>query len=81
MELEVILALAMFACAIIALLGGYSVALTLGGVALLFALIGIGIGAFDEAFLPRDSPEGCAALLPELDSPSVIHGFAFRSGV
>ena len=37
--------------------------------------------AFDEAFLPRDSPEGCAALLPELDSPSVIHGFAFRSGV
>ncbi len=51
MELEVILALAMFACAIIALLGGYSVALTLGGVALLFALIGIGIGAFDEAFL------------------------------
>ena len=33
-----------------------------------------------EAFLPS-SPEGCAALLPELDSPSVIHGFAFRSGV
>lgn len=51
MELEVILALSMFACAIMALLAGYSVALTLGGVALLFALIGIGLGVFDEAFL------------------------------
>lgn len=51
MELEVILALSMFACAILALLAGYQVALTLGGVALLFALVGIGIGVFDEAFL------------------------------
>ncbi|WP_035553415.1 TRAP transporter large permease [Hyphomonas atlantica] len=51
MELEVILAISMFVCAVLALLAGYQVALTLGGVALLFALVGIGIGVFDEAFL------------------------------
>ncbi|HAO37701.1 MAG TPA: tripartite transporter, partial [Hyphomonas sp.] len=51
MELEVILALSMFVCAIFALLAGYQVALTLGGIALLFALVGIGLGVFDEAFL------------------------------
>ena len=51
MELEVILAISMFVCAILALLAGYQVALTLGGIALLFALVGIGIGVFDEAFL------------------------------
>lgn len=51
MELEIILAIAMFAFAVIGLLGGYSVALTLGGVALLFALIGIGFDVFPSAFL------------------------------
>lgn len=51
MELELILALAMFATAIIALLGGFPVALTLGGTALLFALIGIALGHFDEPIL------------------------------
>lgn len=51
MELEVVLAVSMFVCAVLALLAGYQVALTLGGVALLFALVGIGIGVFDEAFL------------------------------
>ncbi|MGB3626329.1 MAG: TRAP transporter large permease subunit [Henriciella sp.] len=51
MELEVILALLMFATAIGALLAGYPVALTLGGVALLFALIGIALGVFPEPLL------------------------------
>ncbi|MEM9739658.1 MAG: TRAP transporter large permease subunit [Pseudomonadota bacterium] len=51
MEIEVILAMAMFACAILALMGGFPVALTLGGVALVFALIGIALGVFPEAFL------------------------------
>ncbi|MEL6567785.1 MAG: TRAP transporter large permease subunit [Pseudomonadota bacterium] len=41
----------MFACAIVALMGGYPVALTLGGVALLFALLGIALGVFPDAFL------------------------------
>ena len=48
MEFEIILAVAMFACAILGLLAGYSVALTLGGVALLFALIGIATGKYKE---------------------------------
>ncbi len=51
MELEYILAIAMFLGAIIALLAGYPVALTLGGVALLFALIGIALGVFPEPLL------------------------------
>jgi len=51
MEFEIILAVAMFACAILGLLAGYSVALTLGGVALLFALIGIATGTFSASFL------------------------------
>lgn len=51
MALEVILAIAMFATAIGALLAGYSVALTLGGVALIFALIGIAAGVFPQSFL------------------------------
>lgn len=46
MELEVILAISMFGVAISALLAGFPVAFTLGGVALLFALIGIGLGVF-----------------------------------
>ena len=41
MELELILALGMFLAAIFALLAGYPVALTLGGVALIFGLIGV----------------------------------------
>ncbi|MBO6696550.1 MAG: TRAP transporter large permease subunit, partial [Henriciella sp.] len=44
MELELILALGMFLCAILALLAGYPVALTLGGVALIFGLIGVEMG-------------------------------------
>lgn len=51
MELELILAVAMFIVAIGALLAGYPVALTLGGTALLFALLGIALGVFPEAFL------------------------------
>nr|WP_241766881.1 TRAP transporter large permease subunit [Hyphomonas oceanitis] len=51
MEFEIILAVAMFACAILGLLAGYSVALTLGGVALLFALLGIATGTFSPSFL------------------------------
>jgi tripartite ATP-independent transporter DctM subunit len=45
----------MFLVVFLVLLAGYSVALTLGGVALLFALIGIGSGAFpvgDLGFIP-----------------------------
>ncbi|NQY13162.1 MAG: TRAP transporter large permease subunit [Henriciella sp.] len=41
MELELILALGMFLTAILALLAGYPVALTLGGVALIFGFIGV----------------------------------------
>lgn len=41
MELELLLALGMFLAAILALLAGYPVALTLGGVALIFGFIGI----------------------------------------
>ncbi len=51
MELEAILAISMFLVAIGALLAGYPVALTLGGVALIFALIGIAAGVFPESFL------------------------------
>lgn len=51
MELEAILAIAMFLTALGGLLAGYPVALTLGGVALLFALVGIALGVFPESFL------------------------------
>lgn len=51
MEIELVLAVAMFAAAILALMSGFSVALTLGGVALLFALVGILLGVFPDAFL------------------------------
>ena len=51
MELEAILAISMFVVAIGALLAGYPVALTLGGVALIFALIGIATGVFPDTFL------------------------------
>ncbi len=51
MELEAVLAIAMFAAAIAALLAGYPVALTLGGVALIFALIGASLGIFPVQFL------------------------------
>lgn len=44
MEIELVLALGMFLCAILALLAGYPVALTLGGVALIFGFIGIELG-------------------------------------
>ncbi len=46
MEIEVILAISMFFVAIAALLAGFPVAFTLGGVALLFALIGISLDVF-----------------------------------
>ena len=39
--------LVMFAAVFVALLAGYGVAATLGGVALLFALLGMAVGAFD----------------------------------
>ncbi|MAN75571.1 MAG: tripartite transporter [Henriciella sp.] len=51
MELEFLLALLMFLTAIGALLAGYPVALTLGGVALLFALLGMSFGVFPEPLL------------------------------
>ena len=44
MELELVFALGMFMCAIFALLAGYPVALTLGGVALIFGFIGVELG-------------------------------------
>ena len=46
MEMEAILALSMFATAIIALLAGFNVAFTLGGTALIFAFIGMELGFF-----------------------------------
>lgn len=51
MELEAIFAISMFLVTIIALLSGFPVALTLGGVALLFGLIGILTGVFPEPVL------------------------------
>ena len=44
-------ALLMFAAAVVVLLGGYPVAFSLGGVALMFAWIGMLLGVFDGAFL------------------------------
>lgn len=44
MELELVLALSMFLVTMAALLAGYPVALTLGGVALVFGLIGVELG-------------------------------------
>jgi tripartite ATP-independent transporter DctM subunit len=51
MELELIFAVTMFLTTIACLLAGYSVALTLGGVSLIFGLIGIGFGIFPEPLL------------------------------
>jgi tripartite ATP-independent transporter DctM subunit len=51
MELEAILAISMFAAAVCSLLAGYPVALTLGGIALIFALVGIALGVFPDTFL------------------------------
>lgn len=51
MELEAILAISMFVIAIGALLAGYPVALTLGGVALIFAIIGIQLDVFPDVLL------------------------------
>lgn len=45
------LALFMFACACAALMGGYGVAFTLGGVSLIFAAIGVFTGTFEPSFL------------------------------
>ncbi|MEM9225783.1 MAG: TRAP transporter large permease subunit [Pseudomonadota bacterium] len=51
MELELILAIAMFMSVIAGLLAGYPVALTLGGVALIFGLIGIQLELISLPFL------------------------------
>ncbi|PHR54356.1 MAG: tripartite transporter [Robiginitomaculum sp.] len=45
------LALLMFAVACLALMGGYNVAFTLGGVSLIFAAIGVATGIFDTSIL------------------------------
>ncbi len=51
MSVADLLALGLFAALLAALTLGYPVALTLGGVALIFAGIGTALGAFDPAFL------------------------------
>ncbi len=51
MSLPDYLALLMFACACAALMGGYGVAFTLGGVSLIFAAIGVFTGTFEASFL------------------------------
>ncbi len=51
MDVSGLLALAMFVSVCAVLLAGYRVAFTLGGVALLFAILGIAIGAFEPAYL------------------------------
>ena len=56
MEVEVILAIGMFAVAIVALLAGFPVAFTLGGVALIFAFIGISLDVFDLRDLKNIAP-------------------------
>ena len=53
MEIEVILAICMFLVAIGALLAGYPVAFTLGGVALIFAIIGISV-SYTHLTLPTN---------------------------
>ena len=63
LEPGAILALAMFAAACAALLAGYPVAFTLGGVAILFALIALGLERFFDTPLPFDI--GYVTLLPE----------------
>lgn len=45
------ISLLMFLVVVIVLLAGYPVAFTLGGVALMFALVGMALGIFDSAFL------------------------------
>ncbi len=45
------IALALFATVVVVLLAGFPVAFTLGGLSLLFALLGTMIGAFEPAFL------------------------------
>ena len=64
MELEVVLAIAMFVSAVAALIAGYPVALTLGGVALLFALIGIALGFPAAALGARTVTRGRAPSAP-----------------
>lgn len=44
-------ALLMFAAAVIVLLAGFPVAFSLGGIALIFAWVGVALGIFDAAFL------------------------------
>ena len=44
-------ALLMFAAAVIVLLAGFPVAFSLGGIALIFAWVGVALGVFDAAFL------------------------------
>src|SRR5690554_1817999 len=44
-------AIVMFAAVVAVLMAGYPVAFSLGGVALLFAWVGIALGSFDSAFL------------------------------
>lgn len=45
------LALFMFAAACVALMGGYGVAFTLGGISLIFAAVGVFTGTFEPSFL------------------------------
>ncbi len=45
------IALLMFAVAVVVLLAGYPVAFSLGGIALIFAWVGVLLGSFDSAFL------------------------------
>ena len=45
------IALLMFVVAVIVLLAGYPVAFSLGGIALIFAWLGVLLGSFDAAFL------------------------------
>ena len=51
MTLAEILSLAMFGIACFGLMAGYNVAMTLGGVSLIFAAIGVATGNFDPEFL------------------------------
>jgi tripartite ATP-independent transporter DctM subunit len=51
MSMNDYLAIFMFAAACLALMGGYGVAFTLGGVSLIFAAIGVSMGVFEPSFL------------------------------
>ena len=61
-----VLSILMFACTIGAVLIGYPVAFTLAGIALIFAFIGYGFGAFDMTFFAGLPPRYIGVMTNEV---------------